>query len=539
MNKLFSKIAALTLGLGLAVGVGAVAGRGNQKAEAVGQNDWALVSKLSDLNTSTTYVMGGGSNYFDETSEGWNIKCTAFTSSSPASDEAAGAFKLESTGTNNVYKIKFVTSEKYLTASKASSGGGQLSNSDSNGWLFSETTNGFNAVYQKSYSGNYASLRYRSSSTDIRTYQGNPSSNEAAIKIWKYVSTINIKTITSVTLSKTSVPANYTGALTATAVYTDSDANEQIVWKSSNTAVATVAKSAAYGVANITVAGEVGETVITAAASHDEENIKASVTLTVTESVPVNIYDMTFSSEADSNDDYAAGADDAAATTSFRNNASGDGQYVSVVKAETAKVYDGKGFTIKFGSSSAKGVLALTADQNVKAVVVEAKLFADTETNNGFSVKVGEADAKEATLSAEFTYYHFSFETAAKSVVISAIQNSKNRFYIRNLALILENKSAELGAYHASVALLNGTAEGCSERSETKLQTAWATLSASYTTAKAAYEGMDAIVKACEPNENGMLLKRRLLDTRLLLKNMDLKTLLAKAIPKVLLIQMV
>ncbi len=109
-----------------------------------------------------------------------NHLTTSLTFSS-SSTEAGSAV----TTTNAADKINYITlihvsgdtyklydsGGKYITATQATSGGFSRANSDDNGWTFFGTSGGMDAIYEKAYSSKYACCRYRSSSSDFRSYQ--------------------------------------------------------------------------------------------------------------------------------------------------------------------------------------------------------------------------------------------------------------------------------------------------------------------------------------------------------------------------------
>ena len=110
MNKLFSKIAGLSIGLAMAIGVGvAVGSKDIAKAEAAGSGDWTQVTALSGLNTTDTYVIANNADkgyFMNGTVSSGHFQSTAFSASAPSSATAAGAFKLEAVNAvNNIYKI--------------------------------------------------------------------------------------------------------------------------------------------------------------------------------------------------------------------------------------------------------------------------------------------------------------------------------------------------------------------------------------------------------------------------------------------------
>ncbi len=196
MNKLFTKIAALALGATMAVGVGVAVAKSTDTnpVHAAGSGDWVEVTSLSGLNTTDTYVIANTDNkgkYMNGTVNSGHFQSSDFSASAPASASAAGAFKLETVNAgSNIYKIKLVSTSKYVTATKAGSGGGKVdSASDTSGWKFLYSSN-FDAIYQTSYSSKYAAMRCYSGSS-WRTYSNGKASSitttsGTSFKLYKY-----------------------------------------------------------------------------------------------------------------------------------------------------------------------------------------------------------------------------------------------------------------------------------------------------------------------------------------------------------------
>ena len=236
MNKLFTKIVGAALGLTMAIGVGVAVASNSMEAtpvQAAGSSDWVQVTALSGLNTTDTYVIANDADkgyYMNGTVSSGHFQSTAFSASAPASATAAGAFKLEAIDvSNNIYKIKLVSTSKYVYATKAGSGGGSVTgSSDSSGWKFLLSGTSFNAIYQTAYSSKYAAMRCYSN-TSWRTYSNNSATSISTtsgtvFRLYKYQS----KTLSSITLGGTydteftvGDTFNHTG-MTVTANYSDS-----------------------------------------------------------------------------------------------------------------------------------------------------------------------------------------------------------------------------------------------------------------------------------------------------------------------------
>jgi hypothetical protein len=135
---------------------------------------WTAVTKLSDINTSDVYIItndnASPSYYMNGTTNSGHFQGSSYTNNGPATS-AAGVFKFEAVNAgSNIYKMKLCSTSKYLTATKAASGGASVtSSSDSHGWIMLVSNSTFNAIYQQSYSSKYAALRCYSNSS-WRTY---------------------------------------------------------------------------------------------------------------------------------------------------------------------------------------------------------------------------------------------------------------------------------------------------------------------------------------------------------------------------------
>ena len=145
---------------------------------------WTEVTSLSGISAGDKIIIvtNDGSKYFNGTQSSGHFQVTALSASAPASASAAGVIELVSVS-SNTYKLKLVSTNKYVTASAAKSGSGVVnSSSDDSGWTFSYSS-GFNAQYQKS--GQQAYCRSYNNSS-FRTYASTSSGN--TFKIYKYSS---------------------------------------------------------------------------------------------------------------------------------------------------------------------------------------------------------------------------------------------------------------------------------------------------------------------------------------------------------------
>ena len=200
MNKFFTKIIGASLAIAMMIGVGAGvnANKPAKMVDASGSGDWVQITALNGINTSDKYVIASNATaagvdyYFNGTVDKGHFQSTAFSNNAPASDSADGVFQFEEVDAeNNIYKLKLVSTDKYITATKAGSGGGSITAGiDSSGWKFLSSSNNFNAIYQTAYSSKYAALR-NYSSTSWRTYSNNSAtsvttSSGDTFRIYKY-----------------------------------------------------------------------------------------------------------------------------------------------------------------------------------------------------------------------------------------------------------------------------------------------------------------------------------------------------------------
>ncbi len=223
MNKLFTKIASVSLGLALAAGVGVALGqKGAVKAKAASQPlnaYWTEVTALSGVNETDFYTLAtsDGNKYMNETLTNGHFQVTAYTASSPATD-AVGVFKFVKIS-EGIYAMKMAESAKFVTATKCSSGFGAFANSDDAGWLLSYdgTAGGWDLIFQselpnkKGDGTGYVSLRNYNNGS-FRTYlaasQTEPATNGAVSKLYKYE--IPSKTVTSLTVLSNPTKTSYT-----------------------------------------------------------------------------------------------------------------------------------------------------------------------------------------------------------------------------------------------------------------------------------------------------------------------------------------
>ena len=504
MNKLFSKIVTLSVGLAMAVGVGVALGqRGVQRVDAAEQHAKYTITSKTAVSKSGIAPDGSTATYSQ-------------TYGTVSQMTNGNSMTLKLSGYNG-YKVTKVVLSMHSNA-KAGAGAlnvrvgtaDQLSGSGATTIFTMESALFNTSAWNGAWSQDWVDIEKEMTTeknieeNEIVEFKINATSNSLFCESFDvyYVPAVvvDIESITAVNLEKTSVPANYGKTIDVTATYTTAEANEPFEWTSSDTSVATIAEASAYGAATITLKGVEGTTTIKAAAANHKDTVFATATLTVTEAVVKHVYDVTFAGngETDSSTELT--------TSNIGSSLLGDGSALTV--SELSKVYNGSGKTLKFSNSSVNGSITISKvgggdGDNIKMVIFEAKRYSDKTCS--LAVQVGEsAEQSTDALPADFKYYSFEFETAAKSITISSTERS----YIRNLVLIVDGNTAELGAYNCAVELLNATAEGCSEKSESKLSTAWTALSTGYAEAKTEYAGMDDFIKAAAPKEDGDVVEK-------------------------------
>ena len=194
MNKLFSRVAALSVGLAMAIGVGVAVGssvkavaRVNAETQSVNAN-WTRITSLSDLNVTDTFVLAtnNGNAYFNGTVNSGHFQTSEFSSSAPT-NTANGTIKLESIS-SGVYRLKVTgASNTYAVATKAGSGGGNFASSDNSGWAFTMSSSGFFQLQYQESTKTGCFCSYNNGS--FRTYASYGSNQQ--IRIYKYLENNN------------------------------------------------------------------------------------------------------------------------------------------------------------------------------------------------------------------------------------------------------------------------------------------------------------------------------------------------------------
>lgn len=271
MKKIL-KFGSLLLGLFLLAG-GLTVGEHKVIETKAGKKDWTQITSVSDLNDTDYFIITDKDNdkndpavYFNGTVNSGHFKTTAFSNENPAYIDAAGIVQFTEIS-NGVYTIKELSTGKYLRANKAGSGGGELSESDSNGWLINCNSGHFDAIYQVAYNSKYAALRAYNT-TDFRTYSNNDStlvttSSGTSFHIYKYEYKDEVF-VTGVTLDVTEKTILIGESFDLNATIAPDNATEKgVTWTSSNEEIATVTDGRVEALA-------VGETTITVTTTDGE-----------------------------------------------------------------------------------------------------------------------------------------------------------------------------------------------------------------------------------------------------------------------------
>ena len=114
----------------------------------------------------------------------------------------------------------------------------------------------------------------------------------------------------------------------------------------------------------------------------------------------------------------------------FKGISSEDAQIMNYGTIE--KVYREAPDAIKFGTTTAKGVLSFTLPENLQvlSVVVEAKTYTNDAT-------IMLANGTEQPLTNDFVEYEFDFEVLETATIEFTSKNTSNdRFYIRSISII-------------------------------------------------------------------------------------------------------
>lgn len=206
MNKLFTKIAGLSIGLAMAIGVGVAVASNSKEATPVHADtigNWVQVTALNQIAVGDKIVIVTSYNntkyYMNNSVNKGHFQAGTFTSS--LTNTANGVITLESTGTANRYLLASTGSTGYVTASAAKSGSGAFSASDSSGWNFSLNGSDWDIVY------NSNSAYLRAYQNSFRTYAGR--SNDAPL-IYKYSASYTLSF--NANGGSGTVPSNITGS---------------------------------------------------------------------------------------------------------------------------------------------------------------------------------------------------------------------------------------------------------------------------------------------------------------------------------------
>ena len=147
----------------------------------VGSEQYTVVKDIANLTEGTYYIVTETNYLYNGAINSGHLQCaTAAISTSGAITipDGAVAVTLTSTGADNSYYIKDANG-KYITATKASSGGFSLAASDSYGWTFSNVNSYLLAIYNKTG----AAAHFRSYNNSFRTYGNNTNKAFYLVKV--------------------------------------------------------------------------------------------------------------------------------------------------------------------------------------------------------------------------------------------------------------------------------------------------------------------------------------------------------------------
>ncbi len=489
MNKKAIRIAGWALCLSMAVvGIGASVGAAfNPRANEISQVN------ATDFSVTFTVNSGDGTSIGTTTSMSNIVDTTTYvTGNATAATKAyyGGLYGLKLGASSNAGTLSFSLDKSYAITSVVVNA--KLYNSSK------AATLNVNSKGAQSLSADFDNYTFTFDGTNVSSL-----TFASSKYIWvsgftvNYQNTVALTGITSVSLSSNSVPANYDGAVTATAVYTpNGTANEEIVWSSSNSSVATIAAGDTYGQANITIKG-VGSCTFTAKNQNGSITC-TSGTFTVTEAVVLPYYTLSFKYyDSDSTTKYSN-------ASNAQNDLMGDTSLVTVSSVDN--VFHGADNTFKFGTGSATGSIGFTTSSAVKTVIVEAANYGSDTTS--LDVTLGESTNEGTALTSDFAYYVYHFNTASTSFSISGSSSGGKRYYLKSLIFVIDGNADVEGAFGFSAELLQGTAAGCSALDSVALATKWSDLSSAYTTMKSSYSGSDTYFAGAEANVSGNLVVR-------------------------------
>ena len=509
MGKLFTKIAVTFVGMAMAIGVGVAVGNGTRKllpahAATSGTATYTVSSKTAVSKTGT--APDGSSATYANSGDNGNSQMTSGTTET---------FTLKDYGSVSVTSIKAHMKRN----SKTGGGTMSLSNNavsinsklDKTSWPKGQLTD------------SYTEYELLSSSFDVAgdvvlTLTSNENSWYCDYIKVTWSTPVPLTGISEVTLSSYSEASNSDATVTATAIFTPATPTEAIDWSTSNASVATIAASATYGVANITIKGE-GECTFTATGHVNTSYTATSATFTVTPAIVKRVYDVKFPGNGGS--DSGTAFTTSTFTTHF---ASGDGKQLSATA--TSYVYPGKNNTIKFSSSSNAGTLTLKTNtsSSIKMVILEAAKYSGDSSS--LSVKFGTADAQTTgSLGSDFIYYIFT-DTAANSIKLDAT----NRLYIRRLVLVIDTYVAEQGAYSYAATFLRNTAAGCKAKNGSTLSTAWSTLDSAWDALDDSYAGAKSFIGGVSSNANGGLVEEAIARYENIIANYSLDNFMSRSL---------
>lgn len=513
MNKKTMKIAGWALGLSLAVaGIGAAIGT----SHIVNGNAPTMVEAARPANVDVAYTMtpvaGTNNNYNDNCDVAvdgitWNVSGNAQQTpwrlgGKSISNKKRSVYSKTAISSNiSFIEIDFGTASSitvnsinfgvYSTAAKAAAGGtGDVAN-------FTPSFKASSTIeITKANSASWSNCFYNLTLNVTVSGSSNKYVQLSAIRF--YAASVPLTGISEVNLNHSSVPQNYSKELTATAVYTpDGSATEEINWTSSNEAVATISAGDTYGVGIITIVGQ--GTCHFTASNKNGSITRDSGDFTVTAPVIKTFYQINFAPQA--SDGTRAFED----TDAANEDLVGDTSNVSV--SAVTNCYAGAGGTLKISGSKNQGSITFTADEDIKGVIVEARAYGDANTS--LATTIGGVAQSAISLDTTFGFYAYKLTGATTATEFTFGSNaSGKRIYIASLTFVLDGHLDTLGACDYSATLLNSTATGCANLSESALETAWGDLNTAYDATESSYSGAKTLFKATEADASGNLIEQ-------------------------------
>ena len=206
-----------------------------------------------------------------------------------------------------------------------------------------------------------------------------------------------------------------------------------------------------------------------------------------------------------------------ASTTAFTSatwasavGGSGDGSDLTFLTgSDFAKVYPEDNY-IKFGSSSAVGLLTLKTlnSLKIKRVIVCAKSFVSTSDVVDANAAIVVNGSTAVSTTEDWKYYTFDLSTASDQIAIKGNSTSNGRFYIKDIIFVGNDNQAAIGAYGYAAEFLNALDEECAALAVTS--TTWGNLGSAWATMETNYAGSQTFLLAKTPSESGNVIQQAL-----------------------------